>query len=517
MAGKVYAVYARQSIDKKDSISIETQVEQCKGEIPSEANVAVYTDKGFSGSNTNRPSFKRLMQDIEKGKVNSVVCYKLDRISRSLLDFAGIVNIFNEYDVSFISCNERFDTSTPIGKAMLYIVMVFAELERETIRLRVTDSVYDRASKGFFIGGVAPYGFNKVPTTINGTKTSMFEADTELLPVIEKAYDMYANTNCSLRDIAINFNENGILSAKGRGWSSDTISKLLHSPVYVKANAEVYLYYKNKGCVMNNAVEEYVNDRGLYLYGHRENAGRKQASLQDHHVTIALHEGIIDAETWLKVKYKLESNVQIKNTGKSNVTWLSGLVRCGLCGNRVKLMTSRKKNSKLEYRYFTCSLRLSKKMCEGFANVVPFDVEDIVEVQLLKHLKALVNTPIETNKAPDRRIALIDNEIISIEVQIQTLINQLATGSTTVTRYINDKIGELDNRMTELNKDKELIYRETTEKNVPKQLVSLYNNWHKLSLSDKQFVASQCIEKIELLSDENRDTSVNVFWTSNFS
>ena len=134
-------IYARQSVDRKDSISIESQIDFCKYELKG-GSCRVFKDKGYSGKNTDRPEFQKLLGEIRKGKVRRVVVYKLDRISRSILDFANMMELFQEYDVEFVSSTEKFDTSTPMGRAMLNICIVFAQLERETIQKRVTDAYY---------------------------------------------------------------------------------------------------------------------------------------------------------------------------------------------------------------------------------------------------------------------------------------------------------------------------------------------------------------------------------------
>ena len=136
------AIYCRQSIDKKDSISIEQQEECCKKRLFKNTDFKVYKDKGYSGANTKRPGFVRLLKDIEKGNIAKVIVYKVDRISRSLKDFIDIYSDFEKHSVEFESCSEQFDTSTAMGKATLQIIMVFAELERNMIKKRVTDNFY---------------------------------------------------------------------------------------------------------------------------------------------------------------------------------------------------------------------------------------------------------------------------------------------------------------------------------------------------------------------------------------
>lgn len=154
------ALYFRQSVERVDSISIESQLEYCKYETRGNP-YKEYIDRGYSGKNTNRPAFEEMLEDIRQGKISRVIVYKLDRISRSILDFANMMDIFQKYNVEFVSSTERFDTSTPIGRAMLNICVVFAQLERETIQKRVTDAYYSRCKRGFYMGGHIPYGFAK--------------------------------------------------------------------------------------------------------------------------------------------------------------------------------------------------------------------------------------------------------------------------------------------------------------------------------------------------------------------
>lgn len=140
------AIYTRQSVDRADSISIESQIEFCKYEMRGEA-YKVYTDRGYSGKNTDRPAFAEMMNDIENGIISKVVVYKLDRISRSILDFSTMMERFEKYKVEFVSTTEKFDTSSPMGRAMLNICIVFAQLERETIQKRVTDAYFSRSQR----------------------------------------------------------------------------------------------------------------------------------------------------------------------------------------------------------------------------------------------------------------------------------------------------------------------------------------------------------------------------------
>ena len=166
------AIYCRQSFYKEDSCSIDMQIERSKAFCVSQGwDYIVYdTDKGYSGKDTDRPGFRQMMKDITAGKINFVVVYKLDRISRKLTDFFGLMEEFKAQDVGFRSLTENFDTTTPMGRAMLAIIAVFAQLERETTAERVRDNMIDRARMGIWNGGPIPFGFqsNKETTLVNG-------------------------------------------------------------------------------------------------------------------------------------------------------------------------------------------------------------------------------------------------------------------------------------------------------------------------------------------------------------
>ena len=208
------AIYARQSIDKKDSISIETQIDYCKHEARSD-DYKVYQDKGFSGKNTNRPAFEQMMKDISSELISKVVVYRLDRISRSIVDFADFINTLEKYNTSFVSATEKFDTSAPMGRAMLYIVVVFAQLERETIAERVKDNYYERVKKGGIGGGPAPYGFDIMKSKIDGTKMSMYIENSNIENV-RLIFNEYSKPNTTLADVQRVLLQNKITTAKGK-------------------------------------------------------------------------------------------------------------------------------------------------------------------------------------------------------------------------------------------------------------------------------------------------------------
>ena len=297
------AIYGRQSVDRKDSISIESQIEFCKYELRG-GNFRQYTDKGYSGKNTDRPKFQELMADIKRGLIKRVVVYKLDRISRSILDFATMMETFQAYNVEFVSSTEKFDTSTPMGRAMLNICIVFAQLERETIQKRVTDAYYSRCQRGFHMSGAAPFGFQLEPTTIQGIRTKMMKPDPETADIARLMFEMYAQPSTSFGDIARHFADEGIL-IYDKELTRGFISQMLRNPIYAQADLEMYEFFKSQGTVVINEAADFAGTNGCYLYQGRDVQARKNKHLKDQILVVAPSEGLVSADMWLRCRKKL--------------------------------------------------------------------------------------------------------------------------------------------------------------------------------------------------------------------
>ena len=293
------AIYARQSVDRADSISIESQIEFCRYELKGEP-YKVYADRGYSGKNTDRPAFGEMMRDMENGTIRRVVVYKLDRISRSILDFSRMMERFEANRVEFVSTTEKFDTSSPMGRAMLNICIVFAQLERETIQKRVADAYYSRSQKSLYMGGRVPYGFRLSPTTVDGVRTSMYAVNEEEAKQVRLIYELYAKPECSCGDIARCLQANGMLK-NGKPWVRTRLAEILRNPVYVRADLAVYRFYRDRGTVIVNDPGDFIGTNGCYHYKGRKFA---HAPPEGDYLVLAPHEGIIPADLWLKCRAK---------------------------------------------------------------------------------------------------------------------------------------------------------------------------------------------------------------------
>ena len=146
---KNIAVYSRKSKFTGKGESIDNQIEMCKAYLKMHfsdkydyMNITVFEDEGFSGGNTNRPQFQEMLKMIKERKFDTLICYRLDRISRNTGDFVKLIEELKQYGVSFISIKENFDTNTPLGTAMMMVSSIFAQLERDTIAERIRDNMH---------------------------------------------------------------------------------------------------------------------------------------------------------------------------------------------------------------------------------------------------------------------------------------------------------------------------------------------------------------------------------------
>ena len=380
MNNRIDAIYARQSVDKKDSISIESQIEFCKYELKG-GNCKEYTDKGYSGKNTDRPKFQELVRDIKRGLIAKVVVYKLDRISRSILDFANMMELFQQYNVEFVSSTEKFDTSTPMGRAMLNICIVFAQLERETIQKRVQDAWYSRCQRGFKMGGKTPYGFRTEPYVMDGVRTKKLVIEPTEAAFVRQMYEMYADPQVSLHDITKKLTADGMRTYHGRPLSRATLSVILRNPIYVMADLDIYEFYKSQGTDIYNDAADFAGTNGCYYYQGKGNTEDKHKHLQGQTLVLAPHEGFIPSELWLKCRKKLLASHTYQPARKARNTWMAGKIKCGKCGYA---LMSAHSNGIL---YLRCTVHADSKACPGCGCVKLHELEAVVYGAMVKKLK----------------------------------------------------------------------------------------------------------------------------------
>lgn len=159
------AIYTRVSTDNQAEVefnSCEAQESKIRSFIESQENMEifqVYSDAGFTGANINRPALQAILEDVQQKKINLIIAYKIDRLTRSPKDFYQLIELLDKYGVDFISVTERFDTSTPSGRLLRNIMLTFAQFERELISERTRDKMLQRSQRGMWNGAKPPLGY----------------------------------------------------------------------------------------------------------------------------------------------------------------------------------------------------------------------------------------------------------------------------------------------------------------------------------------------------------------------
>ncbi len=491
---RINAIYARQSVDKVDSISIESQIDYCKYEIRGEP-YKEYKDKGYSGKNTDRPQFQEMLDAIRNGEIKRVVCYKLDRISRSILDFANMMEEFQTHGVEFVSCTEKFDTSTPMGRAMLNICIVFAQLERETIQQRVIDAYNSRSRKGFYMGGRVPYGYKLEPYMIDGKKTSRYVIEPEEAKIVRLIYSLYAEPQISYGDIVKYLIEHNIHNDRlPEGcWDKARIADMMKNPIYVKADFDVYSFFKAQGAELHNNPEDFIGTNGCYLYADKDGK-RKTVCLEKHHIVLAPHEGIVSSDLWLRARVKCLGNKQVARPLKAKNTWLAGKIKCGKCGYA---LTVRKAKTRIG-RYFICSRHMQTDIgCEGVGGLNASEIESLI-LDAMKDKLRQFETLSSTQKAVENpHIAELNIRIMQIKSEIDSLIDKLAMADEVLTEYIRKRVSELDAKKKQLQADlRQLDPLKNGNKCNVTEITDYMSNWEELTIEDKMSVVDVLISAI---------------------
>lgn len=227
------AVYTRKSTDEgleKEFNSLDAQRAACEAFITSQRSegwVLVhdrYDDGGVSGGTLERPALRRLLADIEAGLVDVIVCYKIDRLSRSLMDFAKLVQTFDEHDVTFVSVTQSFNTTTSMGRLTLNILLSFAQYERELIGERVRDKVAASRARGMWMGGPVPLGYR-----VENRKLLVDEAGAA---TVRRVFEGFAEIGSATKLLPV-LHAEGLLTKTGRPFDKGAVYKLLVNRVYL--------------------------------------------------------------------------------------------------------------------------------------------------------------------------------------------------------------------------------------------------------------------------------------------
>ncbi len=489
-------IYARQSVDKEDSISIESQIELCLREVGNHPH-RIFRDKGYSGKNTERPDFQDMMAAVRQGGVSRIIVYRLDRISRSVLDFANVISELQKYGVEFVSITERFDTSTPIGKAMLMIVMVFAQLERETIQQRVIDAYRSRSRKGFYMGGRVPYGYELENTVMEGIKTCMYKPIPEQIQIVQLIFSLYSRPQVSFADVMKYLSENGIKNQSGHNFSRMRIRDIITNPAYVKADADVYEFFRTQGTEIINDISQFIGTNGAYLYTGSKATKRKSICLDGQVLVLAPHEGCIDSDTWIRCRRKCLNVRQIAKPVKAKNTWLAGKIKCIDCGHALSLKSYPRKRTE-DARYYICNSKYVSASCDGVGAIQADAIEDIVFDEMSRKLREFSELSYTEKQGDTAELTKLKIRLEEIEKEIATLIDKIASASEATMEYINKRVDALDEEKKELREKVSQLSAEMYDRKNIGVISGYMSNWENVSIDDKLSVVDALIETIHV-------------------
>ena len=379
------AIYTRVSTDQgleQDFNSLHAQYEASQAYIKSQAHAgwsltrAKYDDGGFSGGNTDRPALQQLLDDVRAGKVDVIVVYKVDRLTRSLADFAKLVELFDQHNVSFVSVTQQFNTTTSMGRLTLNVLLSFAQFEREVTSERIRDKIAASKRKGLWVGGMAPLGYDT-----QNRRIAVNEEEAERVKTIFKSYLKLGSLSLLMADLRTRGIVTKVRTLKtgetvgGIPFTRGSLAHLLRNRFYV---GEVTF----KGEVLTGEQPAIVN-RDLF----DAVQARLTAQVNSHHAMRMKSEALLMGRIFDDR------------------------------GNRMSPSHARKGGFKYRY-YLSSALLRGRPANAGSVSRVPAaDIEALVVRTVREHVKPA--SPID-----DRR--LIDSHIVRVEVQSEQLVIHLA-------------------------------------------------------------------------------------------
>ncbi len=346
------AIYVRVStlhqIDK-DSLPLQKSdlINYSKYVLNTE-NYEIFEDAGYSGGTTERPAYQDMIKRIKKQEFTHVLVWKIDRISRNLRDFSDMYEEFKKYDVTFISKNEQFDTSSAMGEAMLKIILVFAELERKLTSERVYAIMISRAQKGLWNGATVPLGYD-FNEEIKFPVVNYDEAE-----IVQAIFNYYEELESTTK-VAHLLNMEGIPTKRNGKWTHKTVNDILRNPFYI----------------------------GTYRYNTKTKKTRRWKDKKDWVVLEDNHEPIISKDQFALVNEILDKNLRGNKNHQRVKTYthiFSGILTCARCGNNLVSSNDRPRENNFTPSKYTCYNYTSKGKCKIFMSdlsVFPFVINYI--------------------------------------------------------------------------------------------------------------------------------------------
>lgn len=490
------AIYTRKSTEEglaQEFNSLDAQRESAEAYIASQKSdgwVVLpdrYDDGGFSGGNMDRPALDRLMADIEAGKIDCVIVYKVDRLSRSLMDFARIMEVFERRQVSFVSVTQHFNTTHSMGRLTLNILLSFAQFEREIIGERIRDKIAAQRRKGKWAGGVPVLGYD---VDRSGPSPRLVVNATEA-PRVRQIFDLYLQRGSLLTTVQ---------ELARRGWHNKRRCTTAGTTVGGKPFDKTSLY-----AVLTNPIY-------LGKVVHKGDAFEGE------------HSPIVTAETFKKVGDQLQRN---RRAGSPEVrnrygALLRGLLHCKCC-ERTMVHTFAGKVGKKgqQYRYYTCtnSIKRGRDECEAgsipAAEIERFVVEQVREIASDPALQAEVLS--EARGQAEREIALLERERADLEraaarqyAEVRKLAISGASDPMTTARIadLHGGIQSVERRLQEITGQVEDLRKDQLQSGeVANALTDFDTVWHRLSPREQARLLAVLVHRVDY---DARESTVTV-------
>lgn len=436
--------------------------------------VDIYIDEGFSAKDMNRPALKRLLTDAQKGLFDAVVVYKLDRFTRSVKDLYTLLDYLNKHNVGFISKQEKFDTTTAMGRAMIGLLAVFAQFERELIAERVRMGQEQKVKEGKKPGGKYPYGYDKEGNEI-----------AEEFVVIRRLRELYMSGTMGFKTIAIQLNREG-LTRRGFDWRASTAALTLENPFYA----------------------------GIIQFGGKLSNGKYPQRKRELRVEVIRSFGN-HQPVWTEDEYNehLALMRQRTDSGYSRKLeyWFTGLLRCGRCGAAMhgRLSTSRVRSDGSITRtpYYICNSRKENDKCS-----MPIFRQSHIEHLLMQHISGLRDNE-ELSEIEKRQF---QRQQMSIDKTVQKLKRDMEGIKERVKKWqymfvegmvdpqdLRKRLDEEYERESELKVQIEKLQQQDKESpELQLELFRVAEIWRKLGDDEKKISLSNLFQEIKLNTDE---------------
>ena len=458
-----FFTYGRKSVYRDNSDSIDNQFRMCReycemrfpGEIDSWTQ---FSDEDFTGANTNRPDFQRMMSQIRDGLCDVLVVYQLDRFSRDVKDFSVAYEEMQTYNVRFICLDLNIDTSTPIGEAMMYVSAAFGQMERKNIALRVADNMTGLAKKGYWVGGLPPIGYTKNRIEVNGRKHCILVPDEDGVAYINGLFDFFLSSGLSLQGMETHYRKNNIKSQRGKFFSTTQLHQLLTSPYCCEATKAVYDYYAEKGCKIETPRDEWDGSFGVMVYGRTTEKNKKHEKQPPSEWTVCVgaHKPFMPADKWLAVQARMSQN-KFNKKKKYPIPLLRGVLRCS-CGALMAVSSKKLAHGRVCRSYY-CERRMRKgKEACGCKQIQTHLLDDkALEVfsEIQADPKAIARYLDKSSEAVGISPKKIQARVSILEERISRLAGSLAfADGSTAARYI---IAEMESLDAELQSEKQKL------------------------------------------------------------